>query len=67
MPELITRANQAILEAQWLRNKGRSLRFEASVLASELGETILRSRAPANEPSSRSDVPGAMGSTEERR
>jgi hypothetical protein len=33
-----------ILEAQWLRQEGRALRFEASVLASQLGETVLQSR-----------------------
>ena len=44
MPELIAKANQAILEAQFLRREGRSLRFEASVLASQLGQTILLSR-----------------------
>jgi hypothetical protein len=38
--ELIAKANQAILEAHWLRRQGRSLRFEASVRASELGETM---------------------------
>ncbi len=45
MPELIARANQVILEAQWLRREGRSLRFEAAALASELGATLVRSRA----------------------
>ena len=40
MPELIAKANQAILEAQCLRREGRSLRFEASVLASRLGQTV---------------------------
>jgi hypothetical protein len=44
MQELISKANQAILEAQWLRQEGRALRFEASVLASQLGETVLQSR-----------------------
>jgi hypothetical protein len=44
MPELIAKANQAILEAQCLRREGRSLRIEASVLASQLGQTILQSR-----------------------
>ena len=44
MPELIAKANQAILEAQCLRREGRSLRFEASVLASRLGQTIQQSR-----------------------
>ena len=43
MPELIAKANQAILEAQWLRREGRSLRYEASVLASQLGQTIQQS------------------------
>jgi hypothetical protein len=44
MPELIAKANQAILEAQFLRREGRSLRFEASVLASRISQTILLSR-----------------------
>ncbi|HVX75178.1 MAG TPA: hypothetical protein VHB49_03555 [Bradyrhizobium sp.] len=44
MQELISKANQAILEAQWLRREGRSLRFEASVLASLLSETVLQSQ-----------------------
>jgi hypothetical protein len=44
MPELIAKANQAILEAQWLRREGRSLRFEASVLARQLGQTVQQSR-----------------------
>lgn len=43
MPELIAKANQAILEAQYLRREGRSLRFEASLLASQLGQTIQQS------------------------
>jgi hypothetical protein len=43
MPELIAKANQAILEAQLLRKEGRSLRLEAAVRASQLGETILQS------------------------
>jgi hypothetical protein len=42
MPELIAKANQAILEAQFLRKEGRSLRHEASVLASQLGQTIVQ-------------------------
>jgi hypothetical protein len=45
MPELIAKANQAILEAQRLRREQRSLRLEANVLASRLGETIVRSHA----------------------
>jgi hypothetical protein len=44
MPELIAKANQAILQAQWLRREGRSLRLEAAVLASELGAAIIRSQ-----------------------
>jgi hypothetical protein len=44
MQELISKANQVILEAQWLRQEGRALRFEASVLASRLGETIVQSQ-----------------------
>lgn len=42
MQELIAKANQAILESQYLRREGRSLRLEASVLASQLGQTILQ-------------------------
>jgi hypothetical protein len=42
MPELIARANQTILEAQWLRSQQRALRSEANVLASRLGETVVR-------------------------
>jgi hypothetical protein len=38
--DLIAKANQAILEAQCLRREGRWLRFEATVLASRLDETI---------------------------
>jgi len=45
--ELIAKANQAILEAHWLRRQGRALRIEASVRASELGETILGVHAGA--------------------
>ncbi|HUN96142.1 MAG TPA: hypothetical protein VMU69_07880 [Bradyrhizobium sp.] len=44
MQELISKANKAILEAQWLRQEGRALRLEASVLASRLGETIQQSQ-----------------------
>jgi hypothetical protein len=43
--ELIAKANQAILEAQWLQREGRSLRIEATILAGKLDETIRR--APA--------------------
>jgi cellobiose-specific phosphotransferase system component IIA len=46
--ELFAKANQAILEAHWLRREGRLLRFEASVRASELGETILGVHAESN-------------------
>jgi hypothetical protein len=45
MEELIAKANQAILESQWLRNMGRLLRFEAAVHASKLSATILQVRA----------------------
>lgn len=48
MPELIAKANQAILEAQWLRREHLSLRCEANVLAIRLGETIARSQAAEN-------------------
>jgi hypothetical protein len=45
MQELIAKANEAILEAQWLRREGRLLRLEASVRASRLGATVLQSQA----------------------
>jgi hypothetical protein len=44
MQELISKANQAIMEAQWLRQEGRALRLEASALASQLGETIVQTQ-----------------------
>jgi hypothetical protein len=47
MPHLLARANEVLLEAQWLRREGRALRLEAAMLASELGETILRATGPA--------------------
>jgi hypothetical protein len=47
MPHLLARANEAVLEAQWLRQQGRALRMEAVILASELGETILRATRAA--------------------
>lgn len=43
--ELIAKANQLILEAQCLRRERVSLRAEAVVHASELGETVLQVRA----------------------
>jgi hypothetical protein len=43
MQELISKANEAILESQCLRREGRSLRIEASMLASRLGQTVLQS------------------------
>ena len=55
MPELIAKANQAILEARWLRRQGRALRSEAAVLVSELGARIVRSHATENERSQTSD------------
>ena len=55
MPELIAKANQVILESQFLRREGRSLRFEAAVLASELGQTIVRSQRTGMESSSLKD------------
>jgi hypothetical protein len=42
MPHLLARANEAVLEAQWLREQGRALRMEAAIRASALGETIVR-------------------------
>jgi antirestriction protein ArdC len=42
MPHLLARANEAMLEAQWLRHKGRALRMEAAIRAGELGDTIVR-------------------------
>ena len=47
MPHLLAKANEALLEAQWLRREGRALRLEAAMLANELGETILRATRPA--------------------
>jgi hypothetical protein len=44
MSDLIAKANQAMLEAQCLRREGRSLRFEATVLASQLGQTVMLSQ-----------------------
>jgi hypothetical protein len=44
MPELIAKANQAILEALYLRRQGRSLRSEASLLANKLGQTIVQTQ-----------------------
>jgi hypothetical protein len=44
MAELIAKANQAILQSQCLRKEGRALRVEASVLASQLGQTVVRSQ-----------------------
>ena len=49
MPELIARASQAILEAQQLLKEQRSLRFQAAILASELGAAIVRSQAADKE------------------
>lgn len=49
MQELIAKANLAILEAQYLKRERRSLRLEASILASELGQTILRFRRVESE------------------
>ena len=42
MQELIAKANQVILEAQLLRREQRLLRYQASVLASQLGQTIVQ-------------------------
>jgi hypothetical protein len=51
MQELFAKANQVILKSLSLQRTGRSLRFEASVLAAQLEQTILRSqpveKAPA--------------------
>jgi hypothetical protein len=49
MSELIAKANQAILEAQYLRREGRSLRLEASVLASQLGQKVAKSQCVEQE------------------
>jgi hypothetical protein len=51
MPELIAQANQAILEAQYLRREGRLLRYEASLLASQLGQTVVQSQRTEKESS----------------
>jgi hypothetical protein len=40
MLELLAKANQVILEARFLRREQQSLRFEANILASRLGEII---------------------------
>ncbi len=45
MPELIAKANQAILEAQLLRREQRALRHAANTLVSELGKIIVKSHA----------------------
>ena len=50
MSDLLARANEAVLEAQWLRDEGRALRMEAAIRASELGETILRATRTAEKP-----------------
>ena len=42
--ELIAKANQVILEAQRLRKERLSLRAEAAMRASELGETVFQVR-----------------------
>ena len=49
MQDLIEKANQVILEAQWLRREGRSLRTEASARVSQLGQARVRARATENE------------------
>ena len=49
MPELMAKANEAILEAQILRREGRSLRLEASALASRLGQTVIQSQRTEEE------------------
>lgn len=46
MPELIAKANQVILESRYLQREGRSLRFQASILASQLGQTLVRRQGP---------------------
>ena len=51
MRELIAQANQAILEAQCLRREGRLLRYEASLLASQLGQTVVKFRRTGQESS----------------
>ncbi len=49
MPELLAKANRAILECQRLRREGLSLRLRAAVLASQLGQTIVQAQQVASE------------------
>jgi hypothetical protein len=49
MPDLIAKANQAILESRCLQRERRSLRSEASMLASQLGRTIVQSQQTIEE------------------
>lgn len=49
MQELIAKANQAILESQYLQREGRSLRVQASILASQLGRTVVQSQRAERE------------------
>jgi hypothetical protein len=51
MQELIAQANQAILEAQSLCREGRLLRYEASLLANRLSQTVVQSRHTEKEAS----------------
>lgn len=44
MRELLTRANQAIMESQRLRRERRSLRLEASALTNRIGHTTVQSQ-----------------------
>lgn len=48
MVHLLARANEALLEAQRLRQEGRVLRLEAAIRASELGQTITRAHTSVN-------------------
>ena len=49
MPELIAKANQAILESHYLRRERRWLRFQAAALASQLGQIIVQSECTERE------------------
>ena len=42
MSYLLARANELLLEAQYLRQQGRALRKEAAIRASELSATVVR-------------------------
>jgi hypothetical protein len=47
MSFLLARADEVLLQAQYLRMEGRALRREAALRAKELGRTILRTAEAA--------------------